>query len=183
MDLEQHKRAVVILYNRIDAEHALKNLVGSGFSIKQISVVTKDADIDTQLDIPGIKDSLWYKAKEGNATGATITGSMLGALGGCLIGIGFLAIPGINLVAVGASGMVATTLAGAGIGVVTGGLIETLACLKITSDQASNDDNRFSLGEYLVIVNGTEEEVRRAESILSRSYSGGSAGLHVSMFL
>lgn len=182
MDLAQHKHAVVILYDRIDAEHALKELVSSGFSLKQISVVTKDADIDEQLDLSGIKDSIWYKAKEGTATSATITGSMLGALGGCLVGIGFLVIPGVNLVAVGASGMVAATLAGAGIGVVTGGLIEALACLRINSDQAHDDSDRFSLGEYLVIVSGTEEEVRRAESILSRSYLGGSAGLHVSMF-
>ena len=182
MDEAQHKRAVVVLYNRIDTEHALKELVSSGFSVKQISVVTKDADIDEQLDVSGIKESIWYKAKEGTATGATITGSMLGALGGCLVGIGFLVIPGVNLIAVGASGMVATTLAGAGIGVVTGGLIEALACLTTTSNQGSDRGSSFSLGEYLVIVSGTEEEVRRAESILSRSYSGGSTGLHVSMF-
>lgn len=180
MDLEQHKRAVIILYSRVDAEHALKQLVSSGFSLKQISIVTKDADGE-QLDISSIRD-VWYKAKEGTATGATITGSMLGAIGGCLVGIGFLAIPGVNLVIVGASGMVAATIAGAGIGVVTGSLLEAVACLKITSNQKCDDSDRFSLSEYLVIVSGTEEEMRRAESILSRLYSSGSAELHVSMF-
>ncbi|MBV9387030.1 MAG: hypothetical protein JOZ78_11450 [Chroococcidiopsidaceae cyanobacterium CP_BM_ER_R8_30] len=71
---------------------------------------------------------------EGNAQAktahcATITGSMLGAIGGCLAGMGVLAIPGfVPILAIGSAGTaVVITLAGAGIGLAGGGLISTLA--------------------------------------------------------
>jgi len=60
---------------------------------------------------------------------ATITGSMLGAIGGCLAGMGILAIPGfVPILAIGSAGTaVVVTLAGAGIGLAGGGLISIAA--------------------------------------------------------
>jgi hypothetical protein len=94
---------------------------------------------------------------------------MLGAIVGCLLGVGLLAVPGVGLVvAVGTSGALTATLAGAGIGLAIGGLIEALAGLGMTDSPARIDSDRLFRGEYLVIVNGTDNEVRRAEYILSR---------------
>jgi hypothetical protein len=61
---------------------------------------------------------------------ATVTGSMLGAIGGCLAGMGVLAIPGfVPILAIGSAGTaVVITLAGAGIGLASGGLIATCQC-------------------------------------------------------
>jgi len=53
----------------------------------------------------------------------------------------------------------AATLIGAGIGVATGGLIEALANLGITDSPARAYSDRFSECEYLVMVNGTDDEV------------------------
>lgn len=155
----EHRRAVGIFHYHIDVERGLKELNSSGFSAEQISVVAQDAGINEH----------WYQAKDGNATCASITGSMLGAIGGCLVGLGLLAVPGVGLlVGVGTSGMaLGTTLAGAGIGAATGGLIEALASSR--RNVVGVESDRFSLGKYLVIVDGTDEEVRRAESILNRS--------------
>jgi hypothetical protein len=166
MVLGQNRQVVGTFYNRIDVERAVNELKSSGFSVAQISVVAQDTYFDEQLGRVGISDDVWYQAKDGNATSASITGSILGAIGGCLVGIGLLAVPGVGLVlGVGTSGAaLGTTLAGAGIGAVTGGLIEALATSRRTSAAAQSD--HFFLGKYLLIVDGTDDEVRRAESIL-----------------
>lgn len=49
MVLGQHKRAVGSFPNRQDMEHAINELNNAGFSIKQISVIAKDADLDDQI--------------------------------------------------------------------------------------------------------------------------------------
>lgn len=89
------------------------------------------------------------------------------------MGIGVLVVPGVGpIVAVATSGTaLAGTLAGAGIGLASGGLISALAGLGMTLGRASVESDRFSQDEYLVMVNGTDDEMSRAESILSSSYS------------
>ena len=173
MILGQHRSAVGTFLNRIDAQNALNELLGAGFLMAQICVVCTEADRD---QVPGgaeMSDYVGYIQEEA-ATGATIAGSMLGAVGGCLVGIGMLAVPGVgSVVAVGTSATaLAMTIAGAGIGLCCGGLIEALAGLGILADRrATFDGDRFSQGEYLVMVDGKDDDVRRAESILSKSYS------------
>jgi len=75
--------------NRIDMEHALNELNSAGFLRAQISVVTKDRD--EQLGGAGMSERVEDKAQ---APIWAITGSMLGAIGGCLVGLGILAVPG-----------------------------------------------------------------------------------------
>ena len=170
MVLGQNRRAVRIFNNRIDAEHALHELNRFGFSVDQISMVALDVNVDEQLGGASMSNHIGNKALVyRTANSATITGSMLGAIGGCLLGVGLLAVPGVGLVvAVGTSGALVATLGGAGIGLAIGGLIEAKACLGMTDSPARVDSDRLFRGEYLVIVNGTDDEVRRAEYILSR---------------
>lgn len=172
MVLGQHRSAVGSFPNRIDAEHALNELLGAGFPMAQIYVVSTDVDRDQPRGGAEMSD-VGYTVQEGAARGATIAGSMLGAIGGCLMGIGMLAVPGVGaVVAVGTSATaLVMTLAGAGIGLSCGGLIEALAGLGIFADRARVNGEPFSQGEYLVMVDGTDDEVRRAEYILSKSYS------------
>lgn len=162
MVLGQERCAVGTFPNRQDMEYALNELNSAGFPMEQISVVAKDAEKDDQLGRAGISDRV-----EDTASGATqcaIAGSMLGAMSGCFVGLGILAVPGVGpIIAVGTFGTaLAATLVGTGIGLVSGCLIDTLAGLGILRYQ--------SRSEYLVIVDGTYDEVLRAESILSKSY-------------
>lgn len=172
MVLDQRRRAVGIFLNRKDAEQALGELNRSGFKVAQISLIAKYIDREHQLDGASIKDWAGDEAQAEAATGA-IAGGMLGAVFGCLVGLGMLAVPGIGLiVAVGTAGTaIATTLVGAGIGVASGGLISACASLEIPSDRARVGSDLCLQGEFLVMVNGTDDEVRRAESILSKSCS------------
>lgn len=170
MVLDQKRRAVGTFSNRQNAEHALNELNSAGFPMKQICIVAKNSDFDARLGRAGISDCVG-DTEEGVPTCA-IAGSMLGAIGGCLVGLGIIAVPGVGpLVAIGTSGAAfGTTLVGAGIGLVSGALTEALAGLGLTRDREDYSD-RFSQSEYLVMVDGTDDEVCRAESILSRSYS------------
>lgn len=134
MVLNQYRRAIGTFSYRADVEYAIKELNSAGFPIKQISVLTTDANCEEQVGGDGMSDQVWLKALDNTATCATVTGSLLGAIDGCLIGLGLLAVPGVGpIVAVATSGTaLAATLAGAGIGAASGSLISALSASGMT---------------------------------------------------
>jgi hypothetical protein len=172
MALRQHKRAVGVFSNRHEAEVALRELRDSNFAMDRVSVITQDAD--KQSDIAGAdvrKDvrehSEGNKADEGATKGA-LAGGTVGGLTGLLVGLGTLAIPGIGpiMLAGATATAIATTLAGGAIGAVTGGLLGALVGLGIPEERARVYQDRISRGHYLILVEGTDEEISRAEAIL-----------------
>ena len=168
--LEQYKYAVGTFPSRISAEYALKVLTTSGVQTDRISIFVIDAEHDEQFGEVGIGARGWYKTYDGTATCATITGSMLGAIVGCLIGLGVLVVPGVGpvLLIVTSETTLAATLVGTGLGLASGGLISALSSLRMTSERSGADSERIFQNNYLLIVKGTKEEVRHAEYILGR---------------
>ncbi len=166
MTLEPNKRAVGVFSNRRDAEHALTEQRNSGFPMDKVSVIAKDAERDDQLAGAEMSDRVGNKADEGAAAGA-VTGTALGGLGGLLVGLGALAIPGIGPVMLAGAGAtaLATTLTGAGIGAAAGGLLGALIGLGIPEERARVYNDRVSRGDYLVIVDGTEDDIRHSHAI------------------
>ncbi|MEH2067052.1 MAG: histidine kinase [Nostoc sp.] len=160
------KRAVGVFSNRRDVEHALHELKNAGFDMNRVSVITQDGERD---DIAGaeVRDRIGDKSDEGAAVGA-VSGGALGGLTGLLVGLGTLAIPGIGpvMLAGAAATALATTLAGAGIGAVAGSLLGALIGLGIPEERARVYDERVRRGQYLVILDGTDAEIARAEAIL-----------------
>ncbi|MBN3872502.1 histidine kinase [Nostoc sp. JL33] len=163
-----HKRGVGVFSNRRDVEHALHELKNVGFDMNRVSVITEDGDKD---DIAGadVRDRVGDKSDDGARVGAA-TGGALGGLTGLLVGLGTLAIPGIGpiMLAGAAATTLATTLAGAGIGAVAGSLLGALVGLGIPEERARVYDERVKRGHYLVIIDGTDTEIARAEEILNR---------------
>ncbi|MEH2249180.1 histidine kinase [Nostoc sp.] len=163
-----HKRGVGVFSNRRDVENALHELKKTGFDMDKVSVITQDGDKD---DIAGaeVRDRVGDKSDEGAKVGA-VTGTALGGLTGLLVGLGTLAIPGIGpiMLAGAAATTLATTLAGAGIGAVAGSLLGALIGLGIPEERARVYDERVRRGHYLVILDGTDAEIIRAEAILNR---------------
>ncbi|MEA5599655.1 histidine kinase [Nostoc sp. UHCC 0252] len=161
-----HKRAVGVFSHRRDVEHALHELKKVGFDMNRVSVITQDGERD---DISGaeVRDRVGDKSDDGAKVGAA-TGGALGGLTGLLVGLGTLAIPGIGpiMLAGAAATTLATTLAGAGIGAVAGSLLGALIGLGIPEERARVYDERVRRGHYLVIVDGTDTEIARAETIL-----------------
>ncbi len=167
MTLSHHKRAIGTFPNRRDAESALRDLRNSHYPMDKISVITQDSNrIDPIAGTNGDKN-VGNKADEGVTTGA-VTGGALGGLTGLLVGLGTLAIPGVGpiLLAGATATAIATTLAGGAIGAAAGGLVGALIGLGIPEHRARVYSERVSRGDYLVIVEGTEAEIRRAERIL-----------------
>lgn len=167
MALGTHKRAVGLFSSRRDAEHALTELRDAGFNMGKISIIAKDGD--RHDDIAGVETQkrVGNKADEGVATGA-VTGTVLGGITGLLVGLGTLAIPGVGpiLLAGEVASTLATAAAGAGIGAAAGGLLGGLAGLGVPEERAKIYSDRVNSGDYLVIVDGSSEEIYRAESIL-----------------
>ena len=161
-----YKRAAGLFYSRGEAEAAVRGLKDAGFDGDRISVVARDAD-----NVEGVQatEDVGNKADEGAAAGA-LTGGALGGITGLLVGLGALAIPGIGpIMFAGAEATaIATTLAGGAIGAATGGLVGALVGLGIPEEKAKIYNDRVAGGSFLVMVTGTEAEVKRAETIMQR---------------
>lgn len=165
----QQKRAIGVFTNRSDAETALTELRNSGFSMDQVSIIAKD--VNPNNPIAGMETTSYSgnKADESAKAGAA-TGGVLGSLGGLLVGLGTLAIPGVGPVVLGgaAATAIATALSGGAIGAVAGGLAGGLVGIGIPEDKARAYNERFERGDYLVIIDGVEDELHRVETILNR---------------
>jgi hypothetical protein len=162
---DHDRRAVGTFPNRQAAEDALNELRSSGFPMDKVSIIAKDADREGgQVAGMDVQDRGDTEAQEGAGIGA-VAGTALGGLGGLLVGLEAILIPGVGPFL--AAGTVATTLAGAGIGAASGSIIGALTGLGIPEEQAQVYSDRISQGGYLVIVDGSEADLQRAESILS----------------
>jgi hypothetical protein len=166
---QQYKRAVGIFRSRGEAENALSALRESGFSMDKISVLAKDADRNEEIAGVDVQERNQFRdrgnneAQEGAGIGA-VAGTALGGVGGLLVGLEALIIPGVGPFL--AAGTIATTLAGAGIGAAAGAIVGALTGLGIPEEDARAYDEQVSQGNYLVIIEGTEEEITRAGSLL-----------------
>lgn len=163
-----YKRAVGVFSSRRETEFALNELRTAGFDMDKVSVVAKDANRSDEIAGVDMSDHTGNKADEGAATGA-VTGGALGGLTGLLVGLGALAIPGIGpvLLAGATATTIATTLAGGAIGAAAGGLVGALVGLGIPEERARVYNQRLSQGDYLLFVEGTDDEILRAETLLS----------------
>jgi hypothetical protein len=85
-----------------------------------------------------------------------------------LVGLGTLAIPGIGpiLLAGAAATALATTLAGTAIGAAAGSIAGALIGLGIPEERAQVYSDRMVNGGYLVLIDGTDSEIARAETLL-----------------
>ncbi|MBW4671250.1 MAG: histidine kinase [Cyanomargarita calcarea GSE-NOS-MK-12-04C] len=162
-----HKRAVGVFTNRRDAEHALHELRDSSFPMDKISVVAQNTDGDSDIAGAEVREKVGDKSDEGAKVGA-VSGGALGGLTGLLVGLGTLAIPGIGpiMLAGATATALATTLAGVGIGAAAGSLLGALVGLGIPEERARIYNERVERGQYLVMIDGTDAEIAKAEAIL-----------------
>ena len=160
-------KTVVALYDDIQQAHdAVRDLSSTGISRENISVVTNDAkgsyaqqlnrDAETNIQTSSTAENV------GKGAGA---GAILGGLGGLVVGLGALAIPGIGPVV--AAGPIAAALAGAGIGAAAGGLVGALVDLGIPEDEAKLYSEGVRHGGSLVSVQAEDRYVDRVIDILN----------------
>ncbi len=174
MAINEFKRSVGTFSTHNEAEHALTQLREGGFDMDDVSILVKD-DKDQPDEIAGVevKDTVGNQAGKGAATGA-VTGGTIGGVTGLLVGIGALAIPGIGpVMTAGAVGTaIASALSGGAIGAAAGSLVGALVGLGIPKERAEVYDGVLRQGGYLVVVDGTQEELNEAQAILQRTNIG-----------
>jgi hypothetical protein len=169
MDMKHERRAVGVFSNRLDTESALLEIKNSGFSMDNVSVVGRNADPEDEVAGVAVHKSIDNKADEGAVAGA-VTGGALGGVTGLLVGLGTLAIPGVGpiLLAGAAATTLATTLAGTAIGAGGASLLGALIGLGIPDNDAKVYGDLLEQGYYLIVIDGTETQVRHAGEILTR---------------
>lgn len=154
------KTVVALFDNFADARAAVQDLVDDGFDRSHISLVAGDREgtYATALKQPVDKG-------DATATGAA-TGAVLGGIGGILVGLGALAIPGIGPVI--AAGPLIAGLVGAGVGATVGGLMGALVDAGLPEEHAGYYAEGVRRGGTLVSVESSDAEVNRVIDILDR---------------
>lgn len=147
------------------AQDAVRSLVDTGFSRSDISLVASDPTGEYAKS--NVVTSTEPDTTSYTAAGAG-TGAVLGGIGGLLVGIGALSIPGIGPVI--AAGPIVTTLLGAGVGAAAGGLIGVLIDAGIPEDEAHYYAEGLRRGGAVVTVTTQDEMmVERATNIFERN--------------
>ena len=136
------------------AREVVSALEDAGFTSSEISIVTqKGADGITTTTAD----------HDGATTGATI-GLVAGTGAGLLASLGVIAIPGIGPLV--AAGILATTLATAAAGTVTGGLLGALVDYGVSPEHAEVYAENVRRGGTLVSVKVAGDRLAEAEDIM-----------------
>jgi len=143
-------KTLVGTYDSIQVAHDVAtDLITAGYSRNDISIVANDKNNEYAGYIgDGFVDS-GDNAGGDAAKGAGI-GAAIGGLGGLLVSLGALAIPGVGPVI--AAGPLLAALTGAGVGAVTGGIVGALADLGIPDEEAHIYSEGLRRGNILVIA-------------------------------
>jgi len=138
------------------AVNATPDLVSAGFPKETISVVAQDHKGEY---------AKFLNTETSSDVGSNVTtGAVVGGLGGLLVGLAALAIPGLGPVI--AAGPLATAFAGAALGAATGSFVGALNGLGVPEFEAKAYDQGVREGGTLVIVRAEENQVPQAVEIL-----------------
>jgi hypothetical protein len=164
--MSEGKTAVVgILSNPIQAEAVVDELRLSGFSNADVSALFPDAA--GSHEFAHVRST---KAPEGAVVGAS-AGGLFGGLGGWLLGMGILAIPGAGPFL--AAGPIFSALSGAAVGATAGGLSGALAGFGFPEYEARLYAGKLSDGNILIAAH---TENRHAEKVARKIFER--AGAH-----
>lgn len=96
-----------------------------------------------------------------------VLGNFIGGTTGLLLGAGLIALPGVGQLML--SSAIAFVLLSGGICTAAGGLTGALIGLGLTSEQAKQYSQQVSKGSFLVVVEGTDQDIDRARHLLKKS--------------
>ena len=169
-------RTVVAIYDNIQmANEAVRELVDNGFPRDNISLVANNTSGEfgsAENREPRGSEAVGEETGAGAGVGAGI-GAAIGGIGGLLVGLGALTIPGIGpVLAAGPLAVALSTLTGAGVGAVaggvTGGLLGALIGLGIPEEEAGYYAEGVRRGGVLVTVQADEYNTEQITGILNR---------------
>jgi uncharacterized protein (TIGR02271 family) len=151
-------KTVIGLFDSMsEAREVVQELLHSGFRSDDISIVSRE------------NGKYVTERGEDRTSGAAMgagAGAAVGGLGGLLVGLSALAIPGVGPVI--AAGPLATTLAGAGVGAAAGGILGALTDLGVPEQEAHYYAEGVRRGGALVSVETDDHMAERAAEIMGR---------------
>lgn len=164
--LTRHRVVIGTFPSREAAGLSLDQLILSGFPVAQVFLLGHDLDNPNSSDLAANS----FGAITGTATGlkkGMLFGNLVGGTTGLLLGAGLIALPGVGQIML--SSAIAFVLLSGGICTAAGGLTGALIGLGVTSEQAKQYSQQVSKGSFLVVVEGTGQDIDLARSLLKRS--------------
>jgi hypothetical protein len=155
--------AVAVYATHEEADASIKSLQKSGFDMKKLSIVGKDFHTEEHaVGYYNVGDRVKFWGKNG---------AFWGGLVGILFSSAFLVIPVVGHIIV--LGPLVSSIVGGleGAAVVgsTSALFAALTGLGIPKDSVIQYENDVKAGKFLVVAQGTPEEVARAKALLAAS--------------
>ena len=164
------KATIGVYENQAKAIAAIKELKTAGYPENQISILTHSksdhhpADPGESEEGDGVDSDMVYEEPMRIAATGVGIGAVVGPVLGALAGVGMLAIPGLGVL-VGA-GALAGAIAGLDVGIIGGGIISALAIARMNKHHEELYQEHLSEGRYLVVAQGSEDEIEEAREIL-----------------
>ncbi|MCC5645290.1 general stress protein [Nostoc sp. CHAB 5824] len=160
-------RALGVFANSQGIEQAVNELKTASFPMEKVSVIAKDVEQGDRVGEAQISDHIGDQ--DVNTTGAVREALTASTWGSVLVGLSSLALPGLG--AVLAAGSVGVALVSSVAGVAVGAaanqnLLKALGDLGIPEDRARVYSDRLQQSYYLLILEGSEEEIHHVEPIL-----------------
>lgn len=157
------KNVVGIYRTEIEAVSAINRLLEIGYADNEISVLAKEPErFDTIESLTDIQAQSPKAVARGAGAGAA-TGGVLGGIGGLLLGLGTLAIPGVGPFL--AAGPIAAALGGIAAGGAVGGVVGALAGLGVDKAEAKDYAQALERGELLVLVKADNDRYDRVNDV------------------
>jgi hypothetical protein len=174
-------RTVVAIFDDfLTANLAVRELVDNGFERDAISIIAEDSrGVYTSTNptpIAAASNNGETTTENGSLVGGGAgIGAAIGGIGGLLIGLGALVIPGLGpVLAAGPLVAAISTLTGAGVGAVaggvTGGLLNALIGLGIPEEEAEFFSEGVRRGGVLVTMQAEENGAEQIMSIFNHHH-------------
>jgi hypothetical protein len=160
--ITQQRVVIGTFPDREAAGEALDRIIFSGFPIAQVFLIGHDLSSNSSA-----LTSNSFGTVTGTATGlkkGMILGNMVGGTTGLLLGLGAIALPGVGQLVL--SSAIAFVLISGAVCTVAGGFSGALIGLGLTTEQAKEYSRQVSKGSFLLIVEGTGQEIDLASQIL-----------------
>ncbi len=173
--MSTENNCIAVYKTHHEAEAAVKKLEHDGFNLKHLSVVGKGYHSEEHpIGYYNTGDRVKFWGKQG---------AFWGGLWGILFGSAFFWIPGIGPLAV--AGSFASVLVGGISGAVMTGSLTALGAalfsIGIPKDSILKYEEALKADKFILICQGSNEEVERARSLLEDDATADSVDVHTSV--
>jgi hypothetical protein len=169
-DTALSRTVIGVFHSLKDAQRAFDDLTAEGFSHDEISLIANKAGTTEWTEAAAQGPSEPESIDQGRgiriADDAGI-GAAVGGIGGLLLSVAGLAIPGIGPVL--AAGPIVAALGGAGLGAAAGGVIGALVESGVPEEKAGHYAESVRRGGTLITVRASGDRADRAAELLDRA--------------